>query len=375
MPDPARRVVLAVCTADHVGGAERSMLTLLARLPEAGWQPVLACPPGALANEGRRLGVAVAEQPWRAVRSVSEQSSGRKRYPVGAVGRAVVATAANAVTTARAARRHGAAVVLCNTTSAHPAVVLARPFFRRPLVLHVRDIVAPGRGRQVLAWCARRATVVLAISAAVARSVAGADVVVEHNPVEPPPSPVAPRGADSEVVVGYLGRLDPDKGVDVLLQAVGRERLALIAAGEPRFGPAGYGADLRALADREAAGLVRWLGEVPEPWSFLAGVDVLAVPSREEPFGRVAAEAAVAGRPVVATDCGGLSEVVEPGRTGLLVPPDDPAALGAALRELADDPALRLRLGAAARASADRFDPSAHARRVGAVLDRAVAGR
>jgi glycosyltransferase involved in cell wall biosynthesis len=349
------------------------MLTLLGHLPGAGWRPVLACPPGDLAVEARRLGVDVSEQRWRALRSVSRQGAGRKRYPAAAVVRALASTVANCVVTVRVVRRARPSVVLCNTTSAHPAAAAARPFFRRPLVLHVRDIVAPGRGRRLLAWCARRSSAVIAISKAVADTVPGADVVVEHNPVEPPPTAVAPRDGVGPVVVGYLGRLDPDKGVDVLLRAVGQEKLSLLAAGEPRYGPTAYGEQLRQLADREAAGLVRWLGEVTEPWSFLAGVDVLAVPSRDEPFGRVAAEAAVAGRPVVASACGGLTEVVEAGRTGLLVPPDDVPALSGALRELADDVELRRRLGDAARASAGRFDPAGHARRVAALLDR-VAG-
>lgn len=86
----------------------------------------------------------------------------------------------------------------------------------------------------------------------------------------------------------------------------------------------------------------------------MADSDIVIVPSRyEEPFGLVALEAAWAGRAVVASDVGGLREVVERNVSGLLVPPEDPAALAAATCRLLDDPAARARMGAAARLRAE----------------------
>ena len=79
---------------------------------------------------------------------------------------------------------------------------------------------------------------------------------------------------------------------------------------------------------------------------------VVACPSRREGYGVVAREAMAHGRPVVAAAVGGLTDAVEDGVTGLLVPPRDPAALRSAIERLLGDSALRERLGAAARAKA-----------------------
>jgi glycosyltransferase involved in cell wall biosynthesis len=85
--------------------------------------------------------------------------------------------------------------------------------------------------------------------------------------------------------------------------------------------------------------------------------DVLAHAVHEEPFGLVAAEALACGIPVVAAGEGGIGEVVDDGRTGVLVPPRRPALLAAALQSLVDDPGRRARMGAAgAKAARDRFD-------------------
>jgi glycosyltransferase involved in cell wall biosynthesis len=82
------------------------------------------------------------------------------------------------------------------------------------------------------------------------------------------------------------------------------------------------------------------------------------VPSRLEPFGNVAVEAQLAGKPVVASDVQGLPEIVQDGLTGLLVPPDDPAALAAAVGRLLDEPGLAERLaGSGAAAARQRFSP------------------
>lgn len=141
------------------------------------------------------------------------------------------------------------------------------------------------------------------------------------------------------IVVGYAGRLAPHKGVAVLLDAV---------AGQPRLvlRVAGAGPDESALRERTVAeglaGRVTFAGalEASELADFYRGLDVLAVPSLTTPgwveqFGRVAVEAMACGIPVVASDSGALPDVV--GGVGRLVPPDDAAALGAALVAVASD--------------------------------------
>lgn len=145
----------------------------------------------------------------------------------------------------------------------------------------------------------------------------------------------------ARVVVGYVGRLEAHKGVDVLLRAVaGADRLQLRLAGD---GP--DRANLEAAA--KEAGIsarVTFLGPVaPEQLpDFYRSVDVVAVPSLTTPswveqFGRVAVEAMACGTPVVASDSGALPDVVAD--AGILVPPGDVEALRAALLDVVSDPA------------------------------------
>ncbi len=161
--------------------------------------------------------------------------------------------------------------------------------------------------------------------------------------LDSPSSATTAAGADSPAyaVVGYAGRLEPHKGVDVLLEAVSADpRLRLrIAGGGPDAGR------LHALvAGLHIGDRVEFLGSVAQADlpEFYRELDVLAVPSLTtrgwiEQFGRVAVEAMACGTPVVASDSGALPDVV--GGAGLLVPPGDAAALRSALVKAALDPA------------------------------------
>jgi L-malate glycosyltransferase len=155
--------------------------------------------------------------------------------------------------------------------------------------------------------------------------------------------------ADGEVLVAAVGSLIARKGVDVLLRA-----LALLPAGAVRLLVAGDGAE-RAALERMAgelgvAGQVDFLGYCADPGPVYRAADIVALASRGEALPLVLLEAACLGRPVVATAVGGVAEAVADGATGLLVPPDDPPALAAALRRLIADAGLRARMGAAGQA-------------------------
>jgi glycosyltransferase involved in cell wall biosynthesis len=122
------------------------------------------------------------------------------------------------------------------------------------------------------------------------------------------------------------------------------------------------------VADR-----VRVLGPVSdaERLALLAGAEVQVMPSRFEGFGMAAAEAMAAGVPLVASTAGSLPEIVADG--GVLVPPDDPAALAAAVARLLASAPARAALGAAGRAAARRFTWTAVAARHLAFLERIAA--
>ena len=92
-------------------------------------------------------------------------------------------------------------------------------------------------------------------------------------------------------------------------------------------------------------GCVKWLGLRENVQDFMTAFDLLTVPSIEEPLGLVAVESLAAGTPVVATNTGGLPEIVKHNECGLLVPPRNPDALADAIIKMASDKALRARMG------------------------------
>jgi glycosyltransferase involved in cell wall biosynthesis len=111
----------------------------------------------------------------------------------------------------------------------------------------------------------------------------------------------------------------------------------------------------RLAAELQVSDAIEFVGWTHDVIGFLKQVDILAMPSLWEAFGLSAAEAMALRKPVIASNVDGLPEVVEDGRTGILVPPADPKALACAIIELAADPARRRALGEHGRARVERF--------------------
>jgi D-inositol-3-phosphate glycosyltransferase len=161
--------------------------------------------------------------------------------------------------------------------------------------------------------------------------------------------------ADEDVVL-FAGRVQPLKAPDVLVRALGRLRERggrvprLVVLGGPSGNPEAL-ADLRALAyDLGVADRVDFRPPVVRTAlaRWYRAADVVAVPSRSESFGLVAAEAQACGTPVVAAAVGGLRTVVVDGVTGALVPGHDPRHWAATLAGLLGDPTRRAALGVGA---------------------------
>jgi 2-deoxystreptamine N-acetyl-D-glucosaminyltransferase/2-deoxystreptamine glucosyltransferase len=167
--------------------------------------------------------------------------------------------------------------------------------------------------------------------------------------------------------IGYVGRLAPQKRPDLVVAAFERMRepAQLLVVGD---GPAR--ARVEAAVRRSPAvgriGIHGFVEHSAVP-AVLRSLDVLILPSTYEELGSVLVEALAVGLPVVATRTGGIPEVVTDGVTGLLVPPDDAAALADALDRLVGDPALLQRLAAGAAERARDFTWPALAERVRAV--------
>jgi glycosyltransferase involved in cell wall biosynthesis len=191
-------------------------------------------------------------------------------------------------------------------------------------------------------------------------------IVCIHNGIDvsryqpPAPEVVAARRAELSLpagvpVIGAVARLEEVKGVTYFLRALPAlaERwpgLTVLVAGD---------GTIRQALEAEAATLgvthfTRFLGRVSDVPVVMSLMDVVVMPSIDEPFGLVAAEAMSVGRPLIASRAGGLPEVVEDGVSGLLVRPGDPDAICQAVDRLLADPALRARLAAAGRQRVDQ---------------------
>lgn len=169
-----------------------------------------------------------------------------------------------------------------------------------------------------------------------------------------------------EPTVLFVGRIDPIKGIDTLLEAtrlLAQRRpvpTVVLIGGDLDANGHPSGALARVAAQAESLGIerhVRFVGAKPQDQlpTFYRAADVVAVPSRYESFGLVAVEAMACGVPVVASRAGGLRYTVEEETGGLLVPPSDPPALADAIATVLADEHLRARLRAGAIETARRF--------------------
>jgi glycosyltransferase involved in cell wall biosynthesis len=266
--------------------------------------------------------------------------------------------------------RHRPALVHCHTGRANWLGALAARGAGVPALSTRRMDRRVARGLRTR-WLYRRLLArVAAISPAVARRLRDAGVPAERirliwSAVDSAAlEPSAPRevlraslgAAPDSPCVLVAANLVRRKGVDVLIAALAQPALrapyTLWVAGDgPERAALEVDAAKRGLADR-----VRFLGRRDDVPNLLEACDVFVLPSRLEGLGVAALEAMARGRPVVASAVGGLAETVVSDETGLLVPPEDPAALAAALARLIQDPELARRLGAAgAKRVAEHF--------------------
>jgi starch synthase (maltosyl-transferring) len=346
-PWPETTVPVALVITDlNVGGAERMLVALATRLDRRRWRPSVIC----LDREGPLAG------PLRAVGVEVDCLGVRPGRPLRALAML-----------ARSFRRQAPRLVQSFLFHANLAARLAAPLAGAPWVLGgLRVAEHEKRWHQVLdRLTARLAAGSVCVSRGVERfsrevvGLATERLTVIPNGVDPGPFDQAeplprtalgvPPGADLALSVG---RLDVQKGVADLLDAaewvIARRpdwHLVLVGEGPERPWLLARIAARPALAER-----VHWLGRRDDVPALLATADVLVLASLWEGMPNVVLEAMAARRPVVATAVEGSEDLVAPGRTGWLVPPRDPTALGQALLEAALDPDRRRRYGAAGRA-------------------------
>lgn len=372
--------VLYVNHTAQVGGAEHSLLTLLEGLP-GDIVPVLASPAGPLRDRARALGVQDESLPGTA--------GSFRLHPVR-TPHAALEIARSAVVVRAIARRLRVDLIHANSVRAGLIAAPGRALGSPPAAVHVRDVIPPGRtGTLVKGTLELGAREMLCISEHVARSLRRQGRVrvipngVDLNRFDPAAGDRSARRAalglgPEDRALGVVAQITPWKGQDdaiAMLAEVRRThpRARLLLIGEAKFLSPDTRFDNRAfqasLVDQtRRLGLddvVTFLGERTDVPALVHALDVVLVPSWEEPFGRSVIEGMAMERAVLATSVGGPCEVVEDGVTGLLAPPHDVKAWTRQIVRLLDDDDLRTRLGSAARASlAGRFDSTTHVRRI-----------
>lgn len=180
------------------------------------------------------------------------------------------------------------------------------------------------------------------------------NTVLPSSDTNPGASGTLPDEWHEGPLIGAVARLQPEKGISNLLKAAARVSSSCPQARFLIVGDGPLREELLRLADR--LGLrerVRFLGHRTDARALIGLLDVLVVPSLTEGTPLTVLEAMAAGVPIVASAVGGIPDQVHHDKEGLLVPPDDTAALGDALLELLQDPESARRLGEAGRQRAD----------------------
>ena len=343
--DRAKAHALSIVGVDPelgFGGGETQVLGLTLALAAGGHRAELICDPAGRLWE-RAIAAGIKCHPIR-IRNAIDLAAGVKL-------RAIL-------------KRERYDVVHFHTSRAHSMAPLARGFGSTLVVTRRMDY----RPNRVFApYLYNRAVDgVVAISGGVADSLAAAGVerqriTVVHSGVDcdrfrAPTSQerADARGAlkiaDTEFVISAVGALEQRKGHRYLIAAIG----AIAASGKFRCFIVGQGLIGRVLQDEIAVirslDRIKLLGRVDDVRELLWASDAFAMPSLKEGLGVAALEAMASALPVIASDVGGLREVVEDGRTGIIVPPANPEKIASAIKRLAESPELRTQMSAAARA-------------------------
>lgn len=353
------KTVIFLDHAPVLGGAEVSLLLLLARLKDTHLRPILGCSEGALRAGAEEIGVQTVPLGFPRLR----------RSPL-----APADWISGARTIRNAAITHGAECLYANTVRSAMYGALAARWSEIPFIWHMRDFwlseSAPRTptfdtvARRLLAGAS---AAVIANSRAVAARFGRTDKVhIVPNGIDLARFETVPdTGAfktefqlpDQAPLIGTAGRLRPWKGQDVFLRVAARvldivpEAHFLVIGGTPFGVDDGYAQSLPRLArNLGLAEKVTFTGHLADIRHALAALDVFVHPGEPEPFGLVNIEAMALGKPVVGFNHGGLPEIVQHGTTGLLAPPGDEPALAAAVLDLLQDPRKAAAQGRAGRA-------------------------
>ncbi len=368
--------ILFVHRTDVMAGGERSLLNLIRHLDPRTFVARVTCE----ASHDFVAAVQACGVP------VDRQSFPGLRSPGPGTWRAVRRLV-------RLCRDTGPALLHANTPRTNLYAAAAGRLAGTPVIWHCRNLLEAGM-LDIDRWFAWLPDRIICNSAAIAARFAGSPwqdrVVTILNGVDltefhPGLSGECVRselGWQGRPVIAATSRLDPGKGHEALLEAMGavlarRPDARLLIAGRAAVNPADRHATLERCIESLGLGeAVRLLGFRRDIPHLLAAADVCVLPASAEACGRVLLEAMAMAKPVVGTASGGTPEIVADGVTGLLVPPGNPPALAAALLAILQDPSRARGMGAAGRERiATYFTIEAHARKTAQVYTEVLAAR
>jgi glycosyltransferase involved in cell wall biosynthesis len=339
-----RRIAHVISSPEGLGGAEQVLLDLVEGARDRGWEQLVLQPFARAGGAELRAALGDVEHVALPATGVADLALLRSRLS----------------SRLRAFAPH---VVHVHLFHAGVAVAALRLPGVRTVWSHHHGSFMRDQGRRTSAlldrWALRRYDVVVAVSESVRAfltedcRLAPERVRVVRNGWQgrPRPKDTAPRPP----TVVSVGMFRPEKDQATLVRAIAAVRSRGVPARLVLVGDGPLRASLEELARQLglAADAVKFAGRVSDIWPLLAAADVFALSSVHETLGIAVIEAMAAGLPTVATDVGGLPELVEPDVTGHLVPPRDPAALAEALSALLTNAPARDRMARAARERAE----------------------
>ena len=369
--------VLVLSPSADLYGSDRALLHALPALVDQAPVLVAHAAPGPLAARVRQSGGAAVE--------TSDFAFRRRLLNIRGLPRMLGRSVRSLVSIRRLVRRHRVGLIYVNTVAVSLIPVL-RFLLRRRVLVHVHERALGGRQEAALIrWGIRvGADLVVTNSEFTAKSLGGVDpdvIQVVHNGVEetdPPTHEQCRRSArePGDIRLVAVARLHPKKGYDVLIDAVGRlapegidVRLDIVGDALPEHRSLELALhDQVARLHLEEA--VTFHGYRDDVDLLYRSADVVVVPSvHPEEFSLVAAEGQMRGLPAIVSGPGGVTEVVEPDVTGLMVTAGDATSLADAIRTLALDPALATDMGDRGRTRMlERFTVDTYRRRVAAIV-------
>ncbi|MEA2338020.1 MAG: hypothetical protein QOE82_2027 [Thermoanaerobaculia bacterium] len=386
--------VLIVDQAPNLGGTLFGMYELVRMLDRSRYEPVVAfCEPHPMESRFRDLGAEVVHliEGTPPSRRTVKPRNDRALAIFGSLGTLSRYEIAAARGVARIIRTHGIDLVHHNNHLPRDrSAVIATALRRVPQICHIHNLRSLA---SEVRFAGRFVDRFVYMSRAIERVYLDCGVAPErgtviYDGIDAPP-PVDGRDAEAlraelgidarDFVVANVGRIDTWKGHDVFVRAVAAlvpriPNIKAVIVGEVSDGArtSGFDVNLHKLVDElGVSSRIVFTGFRSDPHRIVAASDIVVHSATEpEPFGRVIAEGMMAGRPVIATNAGGVPEIIDDRVSGLLVPCRDDAALAAAMAYLHDHLEEARAMAEEGRARAtERFAPARFAAEMMAVYD------